>query len=199
MVQNEQYVDPGITKAKFDIEIERYFQQYDEWQKKGVFLIREQYPVCEFLFLAPKLFPLSSVFAIRIDYTNYDAEAPSIKFINPYNGQLIKSTEIPVQFKQKATADYIAENPGQDTSAGIQICIAIETESPFICHPGFWEFHHHPLHTGESWILHREKGEGKLYRILQVLYDHSTALIAGITVLAAGKNQYKLLVAQNNP
>jgi hypothetical protein len=195
----EQYVDPTVTRVKYEKELESFFAQYYEWQKKGVFLISDEFPVCEFLFLCPQLFPISAVYAVRIDFTNYDIEPPSVKFINPFTGNLIKREQIPVQFKQKATLEYIAQRNPVDPSEGMDICISIGGDHPFICHPGFKEYHDHPYHTGNPWILHRSRGEGRLYRILQILYSHSTALVESIGVRRVSRSEVQLSVNQKKP
>jgi hypothetical protein len=197
---SRQYADPSVSQAKFEKELESFFEQYYHWQKKGVFLIKDEFPVCEFLFLTPQLFPLAGVFAVRIDFTNYDAEPPSVKFINPYTGKLIKRPEIPFQFRQKASLEVIALRSNQDTSNGVDICIAIADEYPFICHPGIKEYHDHPFHTGNSWLRLRTEGEGRLYRILQLLHSHSIALVESLHASKPrGHNQVHLQIVQKKP
>lgn len=195
----EQYVDPAVTRAKFDKELNSFFDQYYEWQKKGVFLVKEEFPVCEFLFLCPKLFPVSCIFAVRVEFTNYDAEPPSVRFIEPYTGKLIKREQIPLRFKQKATAEFIAQKKPKDPSDGMDIVFSIDGEYPFVCHPGFKEYHDHPYHTGDSWPLRRAQGEGRLYRILQVLYSHSTALVDSIAIKQTGRQEAGIFFNQRKP
>ncbi len=50
-------------------------------------------------------------------------------------------------------------------------------ERPFFCIPGVREYHNHPAHTGNPWLLHRTKGEGKLAFLLDQLYIHSIPFI----------------------
>ena len=42
-------------------------------------------------------------------------------------------------------------------------------ELPFLCLPGVREYHVHPAHTGDDWLLHRDRGEGTLYFLLEKL------------------------------
>jgi len=47
-----------------------------------------------------------------------------------------------------------------------------EEDIPFVCMPGTREYHEHPAHTGDSWLLHRGLGEGTLAHIVTVLARH---------------------------
>ena len=49
---------------------------------------------------------------------------------------------------------------------------------PFICIPGIREYHNHPAHTGDSWLLHRRDGEGTLGFIVDKLYEYGISGIA---------------------
>lgn len=43
---------------------------------------------------------------------------------------------------------------------------------PFLCMRGVREYHRHPAHTGDSWLLHRKRGEGTLAAILAAIHDN---------------------------
>jgi hypothetical protein len=43
---------------------------------------------------------------------------------------------------------------------------------PFLCMRGVREYHRHPAHTGDAWLLHRGRGEGTLSAILSAIHDH---------------------------
>jgi hypothetical protein len=45
-------------------------------------------------------------------------------------------------------------------------------EIPFVCLPGVREYHDNPAHTGDSWLLHRGRGEGTLHFILEQLFKY---------------------------
>jgi hypothetical protein len=38
--------------------------------------------------------------------------------------------------------------------------------------PGVREYHAHPAHTGDSWLLHRGTGEGTLHALLHIVYQY---------------------------
>ena len=48
---------------------------------------------------------------------------------------------------------------------------------PFVCMRGVREYHRHPAHTGDAWLLHRGRGEGTLAAILSAIHDHGVAPI----------------------
>ena len=48
---------------------------------------------------------------------------------------------------------------------------------PFLCMRGVREYHRHPAHTGDAWLLHRGRGEGALSAILSAIHDHGRAPI----------------------
>ena len=43
---------------------------------------------------------------------------------------------------------------------------------PFLCIPGVREYHEHPAHSGDSWLLHKGSGEGTLYFLLNTIYRY---------------------------
>jgi hypothetical protein len=55
-----------------------------------------------------------------------------------------------------------------------------DQEVPFLCHPGVREYHRHPAHDGNDWLLHRMSGEGNLGRILQLLFDYGSSRLLGL-------------------
>lgn len=52
-----------------------------------------------------------------------------------------------------------------------------EDDIPFLCMRGVREYHRHPAHSGDAWLLHRGRGEGGLSAILSAIHDHGVAPI----------------------
>ena len=52
---------------------------------------------------------------------------------------------------------------------------------PFLCTRGVREYHRHPAHTGDSWLLHRGRGEGTLSAIVEAIDQHGRAPIRDYT------------------
>ncbi|HEY9245300.1 MAG TPA: putative metal-binding protein [Candidatus Methanoperedens sp.] len=179
---NLQYVEPEVSLIKFKKEIGDFHNIRNVWREKGVFLIYESFPVVEFVFTTPKLHPSAIAFSVRIDFTNYDIEPPSLKFICPFTGRILTRQEIPVQFLQVKFPEKM------DTNIPIQIQqqdllqASSPNEIPFFCIPGIKEYHDHPAHTGDAWLLHRKRGEGGLGFILDQLYNHSITCISSYQI-----------------
>ena len=169
-----QYMEPEVSLIKFKEEVDDFHKISTDWREKGVFLIHKNYPIVEFIFTTPKLRPSAIAFCVQIDFTNYDIEPPSLKFICPFTKKVLTRREVPLQFIQINMPDKVDQNiqnniQGQDLLQGDEV--------PFLCISGIKEYHDHPAHTGDSWLLHRTKGEGSLGFILDQLYYHSTARV----------------------
>jgi hypothetical protein len=168
--QSVQFTDIEVTKRKFKKELENFLRLENDWRLKGVFLIKDSFPLLEFLFTAPKLTPPSVVYCIRIDFCNYDIEAPSIRFIHPYTGAELTRQEININFWQmNLPANYQSGMP----VVPLDLLQGRPQDIPFICIRGVREYHNHPAHTGDSWLMYRGRGEGTLGYILDQLYNFS--------------------------
>ena len=60
---------------------------------------------------------------------------------------------------------------------------------PFLCIRGVREYHRHPAHTGDAWLLHRGRGEGTLAAILAAIHEHGAAPIQAYTYDFVVQNQ----------
>jgi hypothetical protein len=163
-----QIVDPEITRQKFDAELKTFRAVQERYQRKGVICHRVLYPDIFFLFAIPKFIPYPIAFAIKVNFTNYDFEPPSVVFINPFTNDLLKREQIPIAFIQ---VNHLLQP--QDLLQGVGDIL------PFFCIPGVREYHDHAAHSGDSWFLHRTKGEGSLLFILDQLYNHSIPISKG--------------------
>jgi len=110
----------------------------------------------EVAFVASVSFPAGSVVpvvtaCIRLDYTNYDLEPPSLRFIDVWTGE---PAAPPVQPSQLSSAGELQNlMPGPHPNTGL----------PFLCLPGLLEYHTHPQHSGDLWLVgHRAQGAGRL-------------------------------------
>lgn len=50
-------------------------------------------------------------------------------------------------------------------------------ERPFLCLPGVREYHEHPAHTGDSWLLHRGSGSGSLHFLVEQILTYGVSPI----------------------
>jgi hypothetical protein len=182
---NKQVVQPEVSKSKFATEVNEFRQLEDEWRKKGIICLKIAYPKIQLAFAAHQLRPAPIVFAVSLDFTNYDLEPPSIKFIDPLNGNFITTKEMQVNFYQVINSMPQIPIPGMPPMQFKHpqvILMGAPNDQPFLCIPGVREYHEHPAHTGDSWFLHRTQGEGKLGFLIDQLYNHSIPFVRGYNV-----------------
>jgi len=82
----------------------------------------------------------------RFDLTDYDLRAPSLEFRDPWTDQLLsyptmlRAMEFETQ--RKAHLVLLDDHP--------------VTHKPFLCLRGVREYHEHPQHSGDDWMLYRQ-------------------------------------------
>ena len=82
-----QYVDPSVSRTKFEREIADFRAFESDYRARGWFLVKAEWPVVVVVLASAKTKPPAIVSAVQFDYTNYDAEPPSVRFIDPFSGQ----------------------------------------------------------------------------------------------------------------
>lgn len=169
-----QYVDVEVTRKKFEKELQEFKELEAEYNKRGVFCIESHDFLIQLLFSVPHLKPSPIAFAVELDYSNWDFEPPSLKLIDPFTKAVLRSNEISIQFLQ------------WNNESGSPQPLLVGLEIPFLCVPGIREYHQHQHHSGDSWMLYRTKGEGKLVDVIEKLIKHSISLILGYLVNVNG-------------
>jgi hypothetical protein len=82
----------------------------------------------------------------RFDLTDYDLRAPSLEFRDPWTdallpyGTMFRAVEFEEQ--RKAHVVLLDDHP--------------ITHKPFLCLRGIREYHEHPQHSGDDWMLYRQ-------------------------------------------
>lgn len=194
-VVTKQTAHPEVTLSKFNQELAAFHLIEAEWRKRGIILMKSEFPTAEFIFIVPNLRPLTVAFAVKIDFTNYDVEPASVKFIDPLNGTPILLKDLPVRFYQpgeivQAPMQMPGLPPLQMQQPPRLVLMGADQDEPFICIPGVREYHNHPAHTGDSWLLHRGGGEGTLAFLLDQLYNLSIPFVRSFNVsFSVGLNQ----------
>lgn len=168
-----QFVDEAVSRRKFDREIAQYRQLEGTYRRRGWFLVEADFPTVLVLFTALKLRPQTLVCAVRLDFTNYDLVPPSVTFVDPGTGEALPLKSLTFQMLrlsgvENATQETITAMAQQQRLAVQPLLQAHNPDDvPFLCLPGVREYHDHPAHTGDSWLLHRRSGEGSLHFILE--------------------------------
>lgn len=187
--EERQVVEPEVSRKKFEAELAEFRQIENDWRKKGVFCFKADFPIFHFVFIAHHIQPATVVFAVEIDFTNYDIQPPSIVFIHPFNGNPITTKELGnVGFFQIINqALQIQGLQGQiqqipQIQQRNSILMIGHNDLPFLCIPGVREYHNHPAHTDNPWLNYRTKGEGKLLFLLDQLYNHCIPYVTGFNL-----------------
>jgi len=181
-----QSIDPVITELKFKEELKIFLASTEYNRRRGILLLEATYPNIIIAFAVIKLKPHPIGFAICFNFDNYDLEPLSARFVDPFtfapevNGfALWRKIEGSIQLQNLTQKD--------------------ETGLPFVCIPGVREYHHHPAHSGDSWLLRRQKGgEGSLGFLVEKLYEYGIPAISSFQVqLAANIPQLQLGIDLN--
>lgn len=183
----KQFVDEDVTRKKFAEELASFHSARDSYRKLGVLMLENQYPNVYFGFIAPALKPLPMIFAVKINFINYDVEPLSITFVHPLTLAPVPGKEVGTRFLRKIEG---SPNP--------QALLVPEPEDePFFCIPGIREYHEHTFHTGDPWFLYRQNaGEGSLLFLLDNLQLYGTSSITSFLANVAFNVEFSALGIQ---
>ena len=159
-----KHLDPNVSRIKFQREIDQFKLIQDDYIKRGIWLLKESYPIAIVAF-AKALQPPAVPFAARVDFSDYDLKPLSVTLIDPFTQSDLSATEVRVPFLRQ-----VPNGPGQFQQQ--PLVQAHSDNKPFICLPGIREYHEHPAHTGDSWLLHRGFGEGTFHFVIDTLYRY---------------------------
>jgi len=188
-VSASQFVDQAVSAEKYNQELELFSQAKSINLKRGIILLDAQFPNVYIAFVATKLSPPPLVFAVKINFDNYDFEPPSVIFINPFTSEpLLQSAQVGIPFWRKIS----------NNQAPQQLLQQNQNALPFLCIPGVREYHKHPAHTGDSWFLHRKSGgEGSLGYLVEKLYEYGITSLGGYQFPPINSNMVPLAVDPN--
>ncbi len=86
-------------------------------------------------------------FKARFDLTDYDLRAPSLEFRDPW-------TDAELHYSTMFRAlEFDAQRGAHEVLLGDHPT----THKPFLCLRGVREYHEHPQHSGDDWLLYRDK------------------------------------------
>jgi hypothetical protein len=185
-----QFVDPLVSRAKFDREIDDYRAFEREYRRRGWLLLQAKYPDILVALVAPQLKPPAVVTGVRFDYSNYDFRPPSVLLVNPFTEEPYKANEIPTNLKRSVEGSFPGI-PGLVIPQGAQAKVMMQQplmqaygpdDIPFLCVAGVREYHDHPGHSGDAWELHRRTGAGRLVRLLELITKYGVQPISDYQV-----------------
>lgn len=183
-----QSVDPAVSRRKFEREISDYRSNETVYRQRGWILSQAEFPTVVVVVCAAGLTPPAIITGVSFDYSNYDAEPPSVRFVNPFTLEPYRGTELPTTLKRQivtpAPPGFVLPGAAQAQLVAHQPLLQFygTEDVPFLCLAGVREYHAHPAHSGDSWDMHRTSGAGRLVRLLDVIDTYGVRPISGYNV-----------------
>lgn len=184
-----QFVDPLVSRSKFDREIAEFRSLDSDYRRRGWLLVRADFPEVLVVLAAPQLTPPAVITGVHFDYSNYDMRPPSVRLVNPFTSAPYKAKELPTHLKRSVEAAPMVH--GLQLPLGAQARLIAQQplmqwygpeDIPFLCIAGVREYHEHPGHSGDAWELHRRVGAGRLVRILETITKYGVQPITDYQV-----------------
>jgi hypothetical protein len=172
--QHPVLVDPEVSRRKVQREVDWWRANASTYRRRGWILIDHRDLVVEMALAAPVQItgpgPLPILSAcFRLDFSNYDLWPPSLRFIDLFTGEP----------SPPHVGAVVVEN-GQPVEVLLEVHPT--TGLPFLCLPGIREYHDHPQHTGDDWLLYRNSGAGSLVTICDRVWRYMVRNVVGLRV-----------------
>lgn len=166
-------VNPAVTARKLERELASWHEQPEVYRQRGWVLLAQRGVEIEVGFLArvplgPQVLHAMTA-CVRFDFTDYDLRPPSVEFIDPVTGDY-QAPIVP------------AIVPTDEGPRNVLISSHPDTNRPFFCVPGTRQYHDHPQHSGDSWLLHRDTGEGTLATLCDRVWRAMARSVIGLRV-----------------
>ena len=178
-----QFVDPAVSRKKFYREIAQFRRKSEEYGRRGWYLTHARFPHALVILATAKTQPVSVLCGVLFDYSNYDANPPSVRLVHPMTGIPYKFSELPTHLPKRQSQPDAAQPLPPDTPQ-VQLMTAqplmqahSDDEIPFLCIAGVREYHEHPAHTGDHWDLYRTAGAGRLVRLVEIISKYGLETI----------------------
>jgi hypothetical protein len=162
-LDSETIIDPGVAKAKFARQITQWRAHEKEQWRRGIWLVEDTFPRVFAVFAAPQLKPKTVLFGAELDFTNYDFWPPAVRLVDPFTREPYTGAHPPILVRRNPATPQVP--------AELVLQAHNPNDIPFLCLPGVREYHSHPAHTGDHWLLHRNTGEGTLWFLLDKLHE----------------------------
>jgi hypothetical protein len=185
-------VDSEVSRLKFDREVQTLGEQRTTMESRGIFLLAStSYPFVELAFMPRHLLQVlipavqsgaiilpqgammaaeipsvsARAFKARFDLTGYDLQAPSLEFRDFWTDNRLEYATmfraLEYEKDRKAHVVLLDDHP--------------ITHKPFLCVRGTREYHDHPQHSGDDWLLYRQ--QMNLFSIVMSLWRVTIDLV----------------------
>lgn len=172
--RSERLVDQEVSLAKLDRQLANWQLNEALHRRRGLLLVRRDGLEVDLLLLARGGGPVPLVAtSVRLLFDNYDLWPPSLSFTDPFTGDPLPPGVMPVA----QAVDFRT-----DTPTVLIPGMHHETGRAFLCLPGVREYHRHPEHSGDHWLLHRNTGAGTLDAIAATLHRTVASTVLGLSV-----------------
>lgn len=167
-----QLVPRDVSEKKLREQLDHWRQNEDLYRRRGWILLASRDLSVEVGFLASVAFgdqQLSIMTAaIRLTYDNYDVWPPSLEFIDPRSGNPAAPPVQALDRFEEGVRNALLAHP--------------DTGQPFLCVPGVREYHTHPQHSGDDWLLHRRSGAGKFAVVCDIVWRRMARNVIGLNL-----------------
>ena len=162
-----------VSRAKLGRELADWHSNAELYRRRGWLLLGAHDLDVHVAFVAPVAVGEMSLpvitTAIRLNFDNYDLWPPSLTFIDPMTGQpALPVVSAPERDQHGEPRNVLLGHP--------------ITKLPFLCLPGLREYHSHPQHSGDDWLLHRTSGQGRLAVICDRVWRRMARNVLGLQV-----------------
>jgi hypothetical protein len=181
--------DPTVARIKFDRQIAEYRVRERDYIQRGWYLIRAEFPEVTVAFVATHFAPPAVLYAVTLDFTDYDFLPPSVRFVNPFTLEPVAPDRLPNSLPKRTTVTHLipAASLPDGIAAGAEVrddgmveiqqvlgqpLVQVNGGKPFLCIVGVREYHEHPMHSNDPWLPYRDTGRGRLNQILEVIWRH---------------------------
>jgi hypothetical protein len=166
-------VAPAVVAAKVARERAFWDRNADAYRRRGWVMLGHDRVTFDIGFLASVAMPAGPLdlmpITARFDYTDFDLEPPSVRFIDPRTGE----------DRMPATRALM---PTPDGPRDLVLNDHPVYRRPFLCVPGTREYHEHPQHSGDLWLLHRRNDAGRLAPLCDLIWRTMSDNVVGLNV-----------------
>ena len=176
-----QFVDPAVSRKKFNREVAEFRSQADEYIRRGWYLAKAKFPHALVVLATAKMQPAMVLCGILFDYSNYDAVPPSLRLVHPLTCEPYKLKDLPTKLTRGLPEPHVVQGQAGMPVQNLMVAHGAD-DIPFLCIAGVREYHDHPAHSGDHWELHRPSGAGRLTRLVQIVSKYGSETIVGFDV-----------------